>query len=298
MTILWKIIRSYVLIGIILVSYCFDQGLGKRVFMQVIILPSSHDVALYAADRVVDVINTKPDPVLGLATGSTPIALYKELVARHQSKKVSFRQATSFNLDEYIGIADSHEQSYRTFMNRHLFDAIDIIKTNTHVPLAESQDLHILKKSAENYEASIQQAGGIDLQILGIGLNGHIGFNEPTSSFASRTRIKTLSESTVIANKRFFEEGEYQPHLAITMGIGTILASQSVLLMATGKAKAEAVKAMIEGPLSAMCPASALQLHESATIVLDEEAASLLTLKEYYQWCEQKRQQLHGGSQA
>ena len=264
--------------------------------MQVIILPSAHDVALFAADRVVDVINTKTNPVLGLATGSTPIALYKELVSRHQSKQVSFRQTISFNLDEYIGIADSHEQSYRTFMNQHLFDAIDIPVSNTHVPLAESQEASALKKSAQDYEASIQQAGGIDLQILGIGLNGHIGFNEPTSSFASRTRIKTLSESTVIANKRFFKDGEFQPHLALTMGIGTILDSNAVLLMATGKAKAEAVKAMIEGPLSAMCPASALQLHEAATIVLDEEAASLLALKEYYQWCEQKRQQLHEGN--
>lgn len=264
--------------------------------MQVIILPSTHDVALYAADRVVDVINTKTNPVLGLATGSTPIALYEELVARYQAKQVSFRQVISFNLDEYIGITDSHEQSYRTFMNQHLFDHIDIAKSNTHVPLAESKDAIVLKKSAQDYEASIQQAGGIDLQILGIGLNGHIGFNEPTSSFASRTRIKTLSESTVAANKRFFKAGEYQPQLALTMGIGSILDSRAVLLMATGRAKAEAVKAMIEGPLSAMCPASALQLHEATTIVLDEDAASLLALKDYYQWCELKRQQLYEGS--
>ncbi|MGO2356282.1 MAG: glucosamine-6-phosphate deaminase [Marinomonas foliarum] len=266
--------------------------------MQVIILPSAHDVALYAADRVVDVINTKPNPVLGLATGSTPIALYKELVARYHAKEMSFRRVVSFNLDEYIGIADTHQQSYRAFMERYLFEHIDIFDENTHVPIADSQDVNVLKRSAQDYEEWILQAGGIDLQILGIGLNGHIGFNEPTSSFASRTRIKTLSESTVVANKRFFEEGEYQPHLALTMGIGTILESKSVLLMATGKAKAEAVKAMIEGPLSAMCPASALQLHEAATIVLDEDAASLLTLKEYYQWCEQKRQQLHEGSLA
>ncbi len=264
--------------------------------MQIIILPSAQGVALYAADRVIDVVNTKANPVLGLATGSTPIALYEELVVRYQAKQVSFRQTISFNLDEYIGIADSHEQSYRTFMNQHLFDHIDIAKSNTHVPLAESKNAIVLKKSAQDFEASIQQAGGIDLQILGIGLNGHIGFNEPTSSFTSRTRIKTLSESTVIANKRFFKDGEYQPHLALTMGIGTILNSRAVLLIATGKAKAEAVKVMIEGPLSAMCPASALQLHETATIVLDEEAASMLALKEYYRWCEQKRQQLHEGN--
>jgi glucosamine-6-phosphate deaminase len=264
--------------------------------MQVIILPTAHDVALYAADRVVDVINTKIDPVLGLATGSTPIVLYKELVARCLSHQVSFQRVVTFNLDEYIGIADSHGQSYRTFMNQHFFDQIDIVRSNTYVPLASSQDATRLKESAQDYEATIRQAGGIDLQILGIGLNGHIGFNEPSSSFASRTRIKTLSESTIEANKRFFSEGEFQPHLALTMGIGSILDCEAVLLMATGKGKAEAVKAMIEGPLTSMCPASALQLHEAATIVLDEEAASQLTLKEYYQWCEQKRQQLHEGS--
>lgn len=264
--------------------------------MQVIILPSAYDVALYAADRVVDVINVKASPVIGLATGSTPMALYKELVARHQSNQVSFRCSVTFNLDEYIGIAGSHSQSYRAFMNQHLFDHIDIVKSNTHVPVAESIKAEELKKCAQEYEEHIQKAGGIDLQILGIGLNGHIGFNEPTSSFASRTRIKTLSESTIEANKRFFEEGEFQPHLALTMGIGTILDSKAVLLMATGKGKAEAVRAMIEGPLSAMCPASVLQQHETATIVLDQEAASLLTLKDYYQWCEKKRQQLHEGS--
>ena len=264
--------------------------------MQIIILPTAHDVALYAADRVVDVVNTKIDPVLGLATGSTPVALYKELVTRCQSHHVSFQHVVTFNLDEYIGIAASHGQSYRVFMNQHLFDQIDIVRSNTYVPLASSQDVTLLKKSAQDYEATIRRVSGIDLQILGIGLNGHIGFNEPPSSFASRTRIKILSESTIAANKRFFREGEFQPQLALTMGIGSILDSEAVLLMGTGKGKAEAVTAMIEGPLTSMCPASALQLHKTATIVLDEEAASQLALKEYYQWCEQKRQQLHDGN--
>ncbi|WP_191602975.1 glucosamine-6-phosphate deaminase [Marinomonas algicola] len=264
--------------------------------MQVIILPTPKDVALHAANKVVDVIIKKTRPVLGLATGSTPIALYNELVCRHQAGRLSFKSIRTFNLDEYIGIDEDHKQSYRSFMNRYLFDLVDIDLTNTHVPAATSLDPDVLNHNAVLYDAKISAAGGIDLQILGIGTNGHIGFNEPTSSFSSRTRIKTLSESTIAANKRFFMADEFQPYLAITMGIGTILESREILLMATGKEKASAVKDMIEGPLSSMCPASILQQHEKAIIILDEEAASSLTLKEYYLWCETKRQQLHKGN--
>lgn len=263
--------------------------------MQVIILPTPKDVALYAANRVVEVVTKNTNPVLGLATGSTPIALYNELVSRHRAGEFSFQNTKTFNLDEYIGIAESHPQSYRTFMNRHLFDLVDIDLSNTYVPLADSLDPDVLARNAECYESEILWTGGVDLQILGIGVNGHIGFNEPTSSFASRTRIKTLSKSTVEANKRFFTEGEFQPHLAITMGIGTILSSKSIMLMATGKGKAQAVKDMIEGPLTSMCPASVLQQHEKAIVILDEEAASLLALHEYYVWCEEKRLQLQEG---
>ncbi|MCZ2722987.1 glucosamine-6-phosphate deaminase [Marinomonas sp. 15G1-11] len=264
--------------------------------MQVIILPTPKDVALYAANRVEDVMKRNSHPVLGLSTGSTPIALYNELVSRHKAGWLSFKHTTTFNLDEYIGITESHKQSYRFFMNKHLFHLVDIDEANTHLPLAASLEPDILHQDASSYDLSISSSGGIDLQILGIGENGHIGFNEPTSSFSSRTRIKTLSKSTIAANKRFFKEGEFQPHLAITMGIGTILESKVILLMATGKAKASAVKEMIEGPLSSMCPASVLQQHEKAIIVLDEEAASSLALKEYYLWCELKRQQLHEGN--
>ncbi|MBJ7550548.1 glucosamine-6-phosphate deaminase [Marinomonas ostreistagni] len=263
--------------------------------MQIIILPTAQDVANYAADRVADVVNTRHHPVLGLATGSTPIALYEQLVARYQANSLSFKHCVTFNLDEYIGIPGSHSQSYRAFMEHHLFGQIDVEASHTHVPLAASMNVAELEQSAKDYELAIQHAGGIDLQILGIGVNGHIGFNEPTSSFASRTRIKTLSESTVEANKRFFSDDEFQPHLALTMGIGTILDAKAVLLMATGKGKAGAVKAMIEGPLTSMCPASVLQQHEKATIVLDEEAASELALKEYYLWCEQQRLSLVSG---
>jgi glucosamine-6-phosphate deaminase len=265
-------------------------------FMQVIILPTPNDVAQYAANSVVDVVTENTNSILGLATGSTPIALYDELVSRCRAGLLSFKNTKTFNLDEYIGISECHEQSYRAFMNRHLFNLVDINPANTYVPLADSLDPEVLACNAKAYESEIERLGGIDLQILGIGVNGHIGFNEPTSSFASRTRIKTLSKSTVEANKRFFTKGEFQPHLAITMGIGTILESRAILLMATGKGKAQAVKDMIEGPLTSMCPASVLQQHKKSIVILDEEAASLLSLKEYYLWCEEKRQQLHEGN--
>jgi glucosamine-6-phosphate deaminase len=264
--------------------------------MQVIVLPTVEAVAQHAASRVTDTIIKKANSVLGLATGSTPISLYYQLVQRYQAGSLSFKDIKTFNLDEYIGIPEDHEQSYRTFMNKHLFDLVDIDIANTHVPLAASLDPDVLSGNAQDYESKITQAGGVDLQILGIGGNGHIGFNEPTSSFASKTRIKTLSPATVEANKRFFAVDEFQPQLAMTMGIGTILNSRSILLMATGKAKAQAVKDMIEGPITSMCPASILQQHEKTTIILDEESASLLALKDYYVWCEEKRQQLNNGT--
>ena len=264
--------------------------------MRIVILPNASDVAQFAADALAAQLAEKADTVLGLATGSTPMALYKELIARYQRAELSFEQVVSFNLDEYIGIQASHEQSYRRFMNQHLFEHIDIDISNTHVPAANFANKSALLNSAASYEAQILKAGGIDLQILGIGINGHIGFNEPSSSLASRTRVKTLSQSTIEANKRFFKEGEFQPYLALTMGIGTILDSRHALLLATGENKAEAVKAMIEGPLTAMVPASALQQHAHASIILDEAAASKLSLKEYYQWSEKQQSLLaHAG---
>ncbi|TXR52038.1 glucosamine-6-phosphate deaminase [Reinekea thalattae] len=264
--------------------------------MRIVILPTPSHVAEYAADRVLDVVNGYKNPVLGLATGSTPVELYKVLVTRYQAELVSFEHVKSFNLDEYIGIDGRHQQSYRYFMNAHLFDHIDINMANTHVPLADGLDAKELALSAQLYENNIKVAGGIDLQILGVGINGHIGFNEPTSSFASRTRIKTLSQSTVEANQRFFEADEFQPKLAMTMGIATILESRSILLMATGEQKAKAVKHMIEGPISSMWPGSILQQHAATTVVLDEAAASELALKDYYLWCEKERQSLQQGS--
>ncbi|RBO82366.1 glucosamine-6-phosphate deaminase [Marinomonas aquiplantarum] len=260
--------------------------------MRVIILDTANQVAQYAADLLLETVRKKSRPVLGLATGSTPISTYQQVINAVQAGQASFKNTTTFNLDEYIGIDDTHPQSYRHFMKHYLFNHIDIDLANTHLPMAASLDETRLVENAQDYENAIQEAGGIDLQLLGIGENGHIGFNEPTSSLRSRTRIKSLSESTIEANKRFFADGEYQPHLALTMGIETILESKHVLLLATGHKKAAAVKAMVEGPLTAMCPASALQQHAKACLVLDQDAAAQLSLKDYYVWCEKQRQEL------
>ncbi|OMH33887.1 glucosamine-6-phosphate deaminase [Motiliproteus sp. MSK22-1] len=246
--------------------------------MQVVIAESAQEVAQLGADHICRLIKNKPAAVLGLATGSTPIALYQELISRFQHGILSFSQVRSFNLDEYVGLEPDHPQSYRHFMNHQLFKHININLQNTHLPDGTGDPV----LQAERYEAQIREAGGIDLQVLGLGRNGHIGFNEPCSSLGSATRIKTLTPETLRDNSRFFSSDEFQPTLAITMGIGTIHRARKALLLATGKAKAEAVKQMVEGPLSASCPASALQMHPHAVVVVDPEAGALLTHHDYY----------------
>lgn len=248
--------------------------------MQVIITENAQAVAEYAADRVQALLGAHASPVLGLATGSTPRALYRCLIERHKAGRLSFARATTFNLDEYVGLAPGHPQSYRYFMHKELFDQVDIDPRQTFVPDGLADPL----AAGPAYEALIREHGGIDLQVLGIGRNGHIGFNEPTSSLGSRTRVKTLTQDTLAANARFFAADEFQPGLALTMGIASILESRAVLLLATGEAKAAAVAQCIEGPLSAMLPASALQLHPQVTVVLDEAAAGDLKLKDYYRF--------------
>ena len=248
--------------------------------MEVVIFKNADNVASRGAGLVAEMLNVKPDAVFGFATGSTPIDLYRNLVARHRKGELSFRHTTSFNLDEYMGIAADNPQSYRTFMNREFFDHVDIDKNKTHLPACESSENPQLV--GPEYEAKIEQVGGIDLQILGIGYNGHIGFNEPSSSLSSRTRVKTLTRRTLEDNSRMFTDGEFQPKLAITMGIGTIMEARRILLLATGKSKADAVAAMVEGPVTAMCPASVLQMHERVTVLIDEQAAAGLKYREYY----------------
>lgn len=249
--------------------------------MEVLIFPDAQSLARKSADLVESQIKAFPDSVIGLATGSTPLGLYKELIDRHTNYGLSFKQVKTFNLDEYVGVPGDHPQSYSTFMDENLFNEIDIEKSNTEVPDGMADNpLEV----GPAYEKMIENAGGIDLQILGVGTDGHIGFNEPTSSLGSITRVKTLTMQTIEDNSRFFKPDEFQPKLAITMGIQTILNARRILLLAHGENKADAVRNMVEGPLSSFCPASALQLHQRTTILIDEAAASKLTLKGYYKF--------------
>ncbi len=248
--------------------------------MKVLILPDEQAAIQRAADIVARTVSGNPGSVLGLATGGTMLPLYEALAQRHRDDGLSFAGTTSFNLDEYIGLAPDHPCSYHQYMQKAFFRHVDIDPARTHLPKGDAADP---RAASEDYETLIEQAGGIDLQLLGIGRNGHIGFNEPTASLGSRTRIKTLTTSTRRANQKYFESFEETPRYAITTGVATILASRKCLLIATGAAKARAVADMIEGPLSAACPASALQLHARATIVLDKAAASELALTEYYE---------------
>lgn len=228
---------------------------------------------------VEDLIHKKPNAVLGLATGATPLGLYRELIRMHRENGLDFSQVTTFNLDEYVGLSATHPASYHRFMFENFFSQVNIRPERIHIPDGMTTDI---PACCARYEEAIGNAGGIDLQILGIGHDGHIGFNEPTSSLASRTRLKTLTKETVSANQRFFSSADEVPHHVITIGIGTIMEAQICLLLAFGESKAHAVAAMAEGPVTAMCPASALQLHRQTALVIDESAAGLLTRAAYY----------------
>ncbi len=250
--------------------------------MRVLIVDNSEQMGKRAADLIEAEMKLHQNTILGLATGSTPIPLYKELIKRcKKGKGLDFSTTISFNLDEYVGLPGTHDQSYRYFMNTELFNHININKKNTHVPVGQVKGLDAIQHECDVYETMIDDVGGIDLQVLGIGGNGHIGFNEPGSSLGSLTRIKTLTEATRKANARFFKNMREVPKYAITMGIGTILKARKVVLLATGESKAQAVKDSLEGPVSSMCPASALQLHRFATYIVDKAAASKLTLDTY-----------------
>jgi glucosamine-6-phosphate deaminase len=247
--------------------------------MRVIECTTQDEAADLVAQDILEALRQKPDLVLGLATGSTPIGVYERLVRAHREDGVDFSRVRTFNLDEYIGLAADHPQSYRFFMRTHLFDGIEVPPENVRFPPSEVGGLNA---ACLAYEQAIVDAGGIDIQILGIGSNGHIGFNEPTSSLASRTRVKTLTDKTLADNARFYSDGEEQPQLATTMGIGTILDARRIVLQSFGKKKAQAVHAAVEGPISSFWPASALQLHPDVTMYVDTESASLLTMSDYY----------------
>ncbi len=249
--------------------------------MEIIIQPSADQASLIAAQIAADTIRKNPKTVLGLATGSTPLKMYRELIRMHQEESLDFSQVTTFNLDEYIGLPANHPQSYYRFMHENLFDHINIAPDRVHVPDGMTGDV---PRFCEDYEQKIIESGGIDLQVLGIGTDGHVGFNEPTSSLASRTRIKTLTQQTLEDNARFFDNPEEQPNHVITMGVGTILDSKEILMLATGANKAEAVQQSVEGPISSMMPASALQFHPKTHFIVDEAAAGSLSKADYYRW--------------
>lgn len=259
--------------------------------MRVIECSSPAESAELVAAEILAALARKPDLVLGLATGSTPIGVYERLITAHREQGVSFARVRSFNLDEYVGLTPDHPQSFHSFMAQHLFASIDIEPANVHFPPVEADDL---PAACAAYEQAIRDAGGIDVQLLGIGSNGHIGFNEPTSSLASRTRVKTLTDKTLADNARFYAEGELQPEIATTMGIGTILDARRVLLQAFGEKKARAVLAAVEGSVSAFWPASALQLHPSVSLFVDDASASQLSMRHYYRQVRKNELRLRG----
>ena len=246
--------------------------------MEIIILPTPADVARTAADAIEERVRSGPS-VLGLATGSTPLGTYQELIERHRNG-LSFARAQAFLLDEYVGLPSAHPQSYHSVIRDEFTDNVDFGPDAVH-----GLDGMAADPGAETaqYEARIAAAGGVDIQILGIGTDGHIGFNEPMSSLASRTRIKTLTQQTRQDNARFFDSADEVPDHVLTQGLGTIREARHLLLLAMGESKAEAIAAAVEGPVAAICPASALQLHPHVTVLVDQAAASKLAHRDYYQ---------------
>ena len=249
--------------------------------MEIIICKTKEEASRKAADLVSALLTAKPNAVLGLATGSTPVPLYQALIKDCAAGKISFKKAKSWNLDEYWGLPPTHDQSYRYFMDTNLFDHVDIVKKNTHVLNGLAKDW---RKEVTAYEAAIAKAGGIDLQVLGIGSDGHIAFNEPGSSLASRTRLVSLTPQTVKDNSRFFKKMSDVPKQALSMGVGSIMEAKRIVLLAFGANKADAVKGAVEGGVSQFCTASALQMHPDCWFFCDEAAASKLKLKKYYAW--------------
>ena len=249
--------------------------------MEIIVKENAQQMSEFAARLVARQINVKPNAILGLATGSTPLGLYQVLVRMHQEDGLDFGQVSTFNLDEYVGLPISHPQSYHYFMRENLFKHINVPEQNTYVPSGSTDNYEAF---CAWYEQRIVDCGGIDLQVLGIGADGHIAFNEPTSSLGSRTRIKTLAKQTIDDNARFFDSADDVPIYAITMGVGTIMEARKIVLLANGRSKAAAVAAAIEGPVTSLITASALQLHRDVTFVLDTEAAGELKMLDYYQW--------------
>lgn len=249
--------------------------------MEVIVLPSAAEVGATAARRIAQIVQRKPDAVVGLATGSSPLAIYAELAARVRAGELDASRVRGFALDEYVGIPIDHPQSYASVIRTEVIEPLRMNPQLVRVPDGRAADI---PAACTDYEAAIAAAGGVDVQILGIGGNGHIGFNEPTSSFASRTRIKTLAPRTRSDNARFFASEDDVPTHCLTQGLGTIMDARELVLVAQGDRKADAVRAAVEGPVSSMWPGSILQHHPHATVIVDEAAAAKLTLTDYYRY--------------
>ncbi len=249
--------------------------------MEVIIRPDNGEAVELAARVIAKELREKPTLVLGLATGNTMEPLYARLAQMHKKEKLDFSLCRTFNLDEYVGLAETHKNSYRRYMNEHLFSKINIDIRNTHLPHGISDDHD---SDCEKYEDEIEECGGIDLQLLSIGKSGHIGFNEPLSAFFSRTRVKALTPMTIAQNSPLFDRPEEMPKRAITMGVGTILEAKRIVTLVVGGAKAEILAKAVEGPVTSMVSASALQLHQKCIVITDEKAAANLQGRDYYRW--------------
>lgn len=248
--------------------------------MEVIITDTVDEIGRIGAQAVVQLVQRSPDAVLGLATGSSPVSLYDELARRVSAGEISLRECFGFTLDEYVGLPPEHPQQYRTVVERDFVSKVDMPSASVHSPDGLAADI---PAECARYEQLIRDAGGVDLQILGIGSDGHIAFNEPGSSLASRTRIKTLTSQTRRDNARFFDgDLDAVPIQSLTQGIGTIMEARHLLMVANGPGKAEAIRNAIEGPVSAVCPGSILQLHPHVTVVVDEPAAAMLQYRDYY----------------
>lgn len=249
--------------------------------MEIIIKRDYHKMCEEAVKLIHQSWQKKKDLVLGLATGKTPLGVYKSLIRLHQKRKMDFSDVRAFSLDEYLGLPDDHPQSFAFYMQQNFFQHVNIKKENIFRLSGLPEDI---ESHCHEYEKKIRTIGGIDIQILGIGRNGHIGFNEPSSSLSSRTRIKTLTENTIASNAPFFRDKNEIPRYCLTMGIGTIMESRMILLLASGQEKSHAIQQSVEGPITATIPASILQLHTKAKIIIDEEAATRLERKSYYRW--------------
>jgi len=249
--------------------------------VEIVILDSAEEVGVLAARKIASVLKAATPGVLGVATGSSPLTIYAALATMRQRGEIDLSRTRAFALDEYVGIAESHPESYASVIRREVVEPLAMNPDLVRVPDGRAADI---EAACRDYEEAIAAVGGVDIQLLGIGANGHIGFNEPTSSFASRTRIKTLAPRTRADNARFFDNADDVPTHCLTQGLGTILDARHLVLVAQGDSKAEAIRQSVEGPVSSMWPGSALQMHQNATVIIDEGAASRLELADYYRY--------------